>query len=171
MANNPRSCLYLFITDKLSALLTAKTIRKVDRWNNQIAKESISGAAITPAVLVQIENNFNSPTGDFDLQKGDVIITCHIDIDVTKKDGIGEKDWDIFQAVYLALAGEMPDAETDFDFTPLERIDEIEDNNYEARYHGKIIFRTFLQDCTKNASRGETSGMINDLVLTTERDT
>lgn len=172
MPNNPRSSLYLFLTDKLSALKTAGVIRKIDRYNSQISKEDRSRAAITPAVLIQIENKFESPrASNFGLQKGDVIITCHIDIDVKAASGIKEQDWDIFQEVYEALAGETPTAYDNWDFTPLERVDEIEDNNYDGRYHGRVIFKTFLQDCTKEAAKAGTVGNINQLSTTVNSKT
>lgn len=171
MPTNPRSSLYLFLTDKLTVLKTDGIIREIGRWNNQIEKEKTSGAAITPAVLIQITNKFDSPTAsNFDLQKGEVIITCHIDINVKGKNGVGTEDWDIMQGIYNVLAGEVPTAGTDFDFTPLERIDELEDNDYDGRYHGKVIYSTFMQDCTKEAARDTIDGQITSITTTVERD-
>ena len=68
MANNPRTSLYLFLTDKLSGLITSETIKVVDRWNNQIEKEKTSGASFLPAVHIQIEDSFEDATGDYELK-------------------------------------------------------------------------------------------------------
>ena len=165
MANNPRSSLYLFLTDKLSGLIVDDTIKLVDRWNNQIEKEKKSGASILPAVHIQIEDNFEGSTGSFELQKGDVFITCHIDIDVVDPNGITTEDWDISQAVYLALHGEHPTSGDDYEFTPLERIAWNPDNDYDGRYHGKLIFSSYLTDNTKgtdNCEKGQ-AGNIDSL--------
>ena len=171
MANNPRTSLYLFLTDKLSGLITRDIVKVVDRWNNQIEKEKTSGATVLPAVHLQIEDDFEGASGDFQLQKGYVYVTCHIDIDVNKIDGIGTEDWDIMQEVFLALHGEYPTSGDDYDFTALERNTQKEDNDYDGRYHGKMVFETFLSDCTKGtkqASDGKT-GTIDSLDLTVNR--
>ncbi len=171
MTINPRTSLYLFLTDKLSGLITDDTIKVVDRWNNQIENEKTSAASVLPAVHIQIENRFESPTANFELQKGDVIITCHIDINVSANEGIGTQDWDIAHAVYIALAGEKPDDTDDTTWTPLERTDEVEDNEYSGRYHGKVVFETYLSDCTKgteNVDDGQT-GTIDTLNITVNR--
>lgn len=171
MANNPRTSLYLFLTDKLSGLIVDDTIKVVDRWNNQIEKEKTSGASILPAVHLQIGDNFEGSTGDFELQKGDVFITCHIDIDVSKAGGIETEDWDIMQAVYLKLHGEYPTSDDDYNFTALERVTQKEDNDYDGRYHGIMVFQTFLSDGTKATENCENGiiGKITGLNETVKR--
>ena len=81
---------------------------------------------------------------------------------MSKADGIGTQDWDIAQAVYLALQGEYPIIGDDYDFTALCRIDQKEDNDYDGRYHGKIVFLTFLSDCTKG-TQNEADGIIGTI--------
>jgi hypothetical protein len=171
MANNPRSSLYLFLTDKLSGLIVSDTIKVVDRWNNQIEQEKTSGASVLPAVHIQIEDDFEDSTGDYSLQKGYVTVTCHIDIDITKPNGIGTEDWDIIQEVYLALHGEYPTSDDDYDYTALCRKIQKEDNDYSGRYHSKIVFETFLSDCTKGTRQLEESkvGTIDSLNETVTR--
>ena len=170
MADNPRKLLYLSLTAKLSALLTSKLIRFVGRWNNQIDNDESERATIVPSVLIQIENKIEyTSASEYQLQKGLVIVTCHIGINVTKID-IGTKDWEIFQGVYELLQGGVGLEGTGFTFTPLERIDEIEDNNYDGYYHGKVIFKTYLQDCTKASfDDGSITGTIETINETVNR--
>ena len=111
MAINPRSSLYLWITDKLSGLVQNGTIKTIDRWNNQIDEDERSGAVRLPAVLIHIANKFDKDSASANnLQEGEVFITCHIGIDTVK--GIKDKDWKIFQALYETLHGEIPDDAT-----------------------------------------------------------
>ena len=156
MADNPRKLLYLSIYDKLSVHVgKGKSLRKLDRWNNQIDLESEESAAITPSVLIQIENRFETGAraSNYDVQHGEVIVTCHIGINVTGTKGIQEKDWDLFQLVYETLQGECALDEETFNSVALDRINEIEDNDYSGYYHGRVEFITRIQDATKNAAR------------------
>jgi len=162
MAENPRKSLYLSLTDRLAVLKTRKIVKKIGRYNSQIANDSTEGASITPNVLISIVNKIKGTTGsNYELQKGLVIVTCHIGINIGK--GIGTKDWDIMQAVYEALQGEYPDGSDYHTFTALDRVDEVPDENYDKYYHGKVIFHTYLTDGTKNSAREGITGTITTI--------
>ena len=163
MAENPRKLLYLSLHDKLSGLVDKKLIRYVGRWNNQIDNESEERASIAPNVLIQIDNKIKGTTASsYDLQEGEVIVTCHIGINVVKVD-IGTLDWEIMQAVYETLQGECAMSDTYYEISALDRLDEIEDSNYDGYYHGKVIFCAYLKDYTKSDSRDTLSGSFTDL--------
>ena len=157
MADNPRKLLYLSIYDKPSVLVgKGKLLRKVDRWNNQIDSEESEKAQITPSVLIQIENKFEagSRASKYDLQSNEVIVTCHVGINIKGTHGIQTRDYDIFQGIYEQLQGECNINEEYIQSTPLDRIAEIEDNNYDGFYHGRVEFITRITDYSKNAARG-----------------
>ena len=169
MVINPRQSLYLCIADKLSVLRDQKIIRKIGRWNNQIDNDDREGASINPSVLIQIENKIQGTTASqFELQEIEVIVTCHIGIDISKID-VGTKDWVIFQAVYGQLQGLNVDGDG-FTYTGLDRIEEVEDNNYDGYYHGRIVFSTFLRDCTSTLMKDYINGEIDELDEDIERD-
>jgi hypothetical protein len=167
MAENPRKLLYLSLTDRLAGLKDNKTVKHIGRWNNQITNDSREGASITPSILISIKNKIKGTTGSsYELQKGIVVVTCHIGINVVKID-VGTKDWDIMQAIYEKLQGECAIFGDGFTFTALDRKDEIEDDNYDAYYHGKVVFETYLSDQTKTTAlegRTETITIIDETV-------
>lgn len=166
MADNPRKLLYLSLTAKLSGISLIKTI---GRWNGQIGNEDRERGLKTPNVLIQIENEIEGTRASgYELQQGWVYVTCHIGINVVKKD-IGTLDWDIAQAIYEVVQGmEMPTGDY-IGFTPFDRVDEKEDNNYDGYYHGRLIFKTYLKDATKCDYRlGQEQTSSIDEVITTK---
>ena len=164
MAQNPRKLLYLSLTDKLKVLKTSGLVKRIDRWNNQIEKESVSGASKNPSVLIQISQKFDpSPASNYSLQFGEVVIEIHVGISINDKYKATTKDWDIFQGIHECLQGFMPTGDDNSNFTRLDRIDEKEDNDYDGYYHGVVSYGTHLNDCTGDAGQGKFWGDIDTL--------
>jgi len=150
MAENPRKLLYLSVHDKLSVLITEKIIRNVGRFNSQFGNEEREAALRTPSVLIQIANKLKGTTAStYQLQEGWIYITCHYGINVAKID-IGTQDFVIAQGIYEKLQGECGITDEEFiHTTPLDRMDDIEDSDYDGLYHGQVIFKTYFKDLTK----------------------
>jgi len=150
MAENPRKLLYLSVHDKLSVLITEKIIRFVGRFNSQFGNEEREAALRLPSVLIQIANKLKGThASQFMLQEGWIYVTCHYGINIAKVD-VGTLDFEIAHGIYDKLQGECSITESDFvHLTPLDRIDDIEDNDYDGIYHGKVIFKTYFKDLTK----------------------
>lgn len=160
MAINPRKSLYLSVYDKLSVL---SGVKEVTRWNNQFNSEKQEEGLRLPALFIQIGNKIKGTTAsNYFLQKGDILVTIHYGINIAKKN-IGTEDFDLAQQIYEALQGQCEVSNDYFEISKLDRLDDVEDNDYDGLYHGKVVFRAYVQDLTAQSSQQTTT--VEDVVI------
>ncbi len=154
---------FLYEAIKAQIKAQAPSVKHILLYNSQFDNEKREDAIEYPNAFVELSQIFwtSKVQGQ---QKGDVDITIHIGLERYERES--DTTWATIKEVFLALQGFAVGVL----FSPLNRIEEIQDTDHDQVIVWKIIFKTSLTECDSDTRAGLDETTLATLALLTDFD-
>jgi hypothetical protein len=154
-----------FLYEAIKAQVKAKapSIKHILLFNNQFENERREDPIEYPNCFVELSQIFWTSQAQGQ-QVGDVDITIHIGLERYERES--DTTWTTIQEVFLALQGFAVGVL----FSPLNRIEEVQDTDHDNVIVWKLIFKTSLIECDSDTRAGLDETTIADLCILTNFD-